>query len=96
MCLYCVIGDWQFRYDPPWERPIVPTPMQPWHPLLPLPVDPTKPITPWSLEQLKEFQDLLRRVKELEDKLGCPCEPNKADYLELLKQRIEQLEKHVK
>jgi BMFP domain-containing protein YqiC len=48
---------------------------------------------PWSLERLKEFEDLLRRVKELEDRLGCPCEPKEADYLALLRQRIEQLEK---
>ncbi len=42
-----------------------------------------------------KFWNWTGRVKELEDKLGCPCEPNKADYLDLLRQRIEELEKRV-
>lgn len=89
MCLYCMVGDWQFRHEPPWPN----VPPYPTSPFIPAPMVP--PQTPWSLEKLIEFQDLIRRVKELEDKLGCPCEPNKADYLGLLKQRIEQLEKKV-
>lgn len=93
MCLYCVMGDHFFRYDPPWPQPVYPSPFQPWHPLIPAPLDPTKTIVPWEIARLKEFEDLLRRVHELEEKLGCPCEPNKADYLSLLKQRIEALEK---
>jgi hypothetical protein len=93
MCVYCMIGDHHFRHNPPWERPVQPSPLYPWHPLLPLPVDPTLPIIPWDIARLKEFEDLLRRVHELEEKLGCPCEPNKADYLTLLRQRIEALEK---
>lgn len=89
MCCYCMIGDHHFRYDPPWRNPLLPS--QPIAPFVPAPIYPfdTKP---WSLERLKEFEDMLRRVKELEDKLGCPCEPNKADYLGLLKERIEKLE----
>lgn len=87
MCFYCMVGDWQFRHDPPWEH-------DPWrYPYTPAPVDPIRPIIPWDLERLQEFHDLLRRVKELEDRLGCPCEPSKADYLGILKQRIEELEK---
>lgn len=88
MCCYCMIGDHHFKFDPPWPN----KPEYPWHPLIPAPLNPA-PQPPWSLERLKEFEDLLRRVKELEDKLGCPCEPNKADYLGLLKKRIEGLEK---
>lgn len=91
MCLYCMIGDHQFRFDPPW--PVGPQyPDYPQHPLLPSPLNPSAPITPWPVDRLKEFEDLLRRVHELEEKLGCPCEPNKADYLTLLRQRIEKLE----
>lgn len=86
MCVYCMIGDWHFRHDPPWKRDDFP-------PLPPQVPAPLVPVQPWELEKLIEFQDLLRRVKELEDKLGCPCEPNKADYLELLRKRIEELEK---
>jgi hypothetical protein len=95
MCAYCMCGDWQFKYNPPWPQPSTPTPLQPWHPLIPAPANPVQPVIPWSLEQLKEYRDLLLQIKELEDKLGCPCEPNKADYLELFKQRIEALEKKV-
>lgn len=90
MCLYCMVGDHFFRHDPPWpNRDPYPT-----HPLIPAPLNPLMPLQPWPMDRLKELEDLLRRVKELEDKLGCPCEPNKADYLALLRQRIEALEKH--
>jgi hypothetical protein len=88
MCTYCMIADHFFRYDPPWP-PINPYPI---HPLIPMPINP--PGLPWGVDRLKELQDLLRRVKDLEDKLGCPCEPNKADYLDLIKQRIEAVERH--
>lgn len=89
MCLYCNFGDWQFRHDPPWE----PDPQR--YPLVPSPVNPLQPVVPWDVNKLREFEDLLRRVKELEDKLGCPCEPNKADYLGILRERIEELEKRM-
>ncbi len=89
MCVYCMCGDWTFRHYPPWSPY---DPFVPWPPTVPAPL-PNTPVVPWSLEQLREFQDLLRRVKELEDKLGCPCEPNKADYLDLMRRRIEDLEK---
>lgn len=89
MCTYCMVADHFFRFNPPW--PVGPYPDYPQHPLIP--AGPLQP--PWPLDRLKEFQDLLQRVKELEDKLGCPCEPNKADYLGLLRERIDQLEKKV-
>jgi len=95
MCVYCYCGDHNFKWDPPWNEPLTPTPLYPWHPLIPKPSNPQTPITPWPIDRLKEFEDMLRRIKELEDKLGCPCEPNKADYLTLFKQRIEALEKEV-
>lgn len=87
MCVYCMVGDWHFRRDPPWPN----EPPYPTSPFIPVPLVPPQP--PWELDKLHEFYDLIRRVKELEDKLGCPCEPNKADYLGMLKQRIEELEK---
>lgn len=85
MCAYCMIGDHFFRHDPPWT----PNPMPQF---VPQPL-PNVPSIPWSLDRLKEFEDMLRRVKELEDRLGCPCEPNKADYLGMLRERIYALEK---
>jgi hypothetical protein len=87
MCAYCMIGDFQFRHDPPFI-PSQPVPYLP-QPIAPLP----QAWQPWGIAQLKEFQDLLLRVKALEDALGCPCEPNKADYIGMLKERIEALEK---
>ena len=89
MCTYCMIGDWQFRRDPPF------TP-GPQYPQVPAPTFPLPPTwAPWPLDQLKEFADLLERVKKLEDALGCPCEPNKADYIGMLKERIDVLEKQM-
>lgn len=92
MCVYCNLGDTWWKYDPPWKRddlPYVP-------PSVPFPVQPL-PQTwePWSLEKLKEYHKLLKEVREMEDKLGCPCEPNKADYVKLLEERIKELEKRL-
>lgn len=88
MCTYCMIGDWTFRHDPPF----IPVPGIPYVPS-PLPLSPSW--QPWPLDKLQEYLDLLERVKKLEDALGCPCEPNKADYIGILKKRIEALEKRV-
>lgn len=87
MCAYCFCGDWQFRHNPPWNPP--------GHPLIPTPVAPG-PFIPWDYTKLSEWMDLLQRIKDLEDKLGCPCEPNKADYLTLVKERLARLEEAAK
>ena len=84
MCVYCNMGDHTFRFDPPWRPPF---PIY-----VPQPVMPPAEITPWSLERLREYRDLLREIKELEDKAGCPCVPNKADYIGMFEQRIGALE----
>lgn len=84
MCMYCNMGDHTFRYDPPWEP-------NPWPPLVPRPSVPQ--INPWELQRLQEYYELLKGIKELEDKLGCPCEPNKADYLAMFEKRIKELKK---
>lgn len=86
-----MVGDHTFKYDPPWAQPVFPNPVQPWHNLIPKPVNPQKEIVPWSLERLIEYRDLLKEIKELEDKIGCLCEPNKADYLDLFEKRIQAL-----
>ena len=88
MCVYCFVGDWHFRRDPPWE----PTDVPAWPATVPRPMTPG-PIKPWPADKLKELLDMLDRIKKLEDQLGCPCEPNKADYIELIKQRLDELEK---
>jgi hypothetical protein len=89
-----MVGDEFFRHNPPW--PVGPAyPGYPQHPLLPVPVNPLLPVTPWPLDRLKELEDVMKRLKALEDQIGCPCEPNKADYLALIKERIENLEAEV-
>lgn len=93
MCVYCYAGDFTFKHDPPWQ----PLPHNPWHPNIPMPL--TRPIVnpPWEIDRLKEFQELLERIKKLEAQVdGCECvEPDKPDYVQLVKDRIEQLEKKV-
>ncbi len=88
MCAYCMVGDHFFRFDPPWYVP-------PSTPFVPRPAPGAGDIYPWNLERLREVEDMLKRIKALEDKLGCPCEPNKADYLAMFRERIEKLEKQV-
>lgn len=87
MCVYCNTGDFFFKQTPPWNPP--------WpSPLIPQPVVPL-PVKEWDLAPLRELLDLLERIKALEDKLGCPCEPNKADYIKVLSNRITELEKRI-
>lgn len=87
MCCYCAMGDWAFRHDPPWDYkehiPYIPMPLTP----------PSQPYKEWDMRKLQEYYDLLRKVKEMEDKLGCPCEPNKADYLKIISERLEFMKK---
>lgn len=87
MCAYCNVGDTWFRHDPPWAP-------QPWPPTVPQPLSP-QPINPWPLDKLQAYYELLKQVKELEDQLGCPCEPNKADYIGMFAERIKALEEAV-
>lgn len=75
-------AEWAFCHAPPWNRnpPYPPSVPRPWA---------RRPIIPWDLTKLKEYYELLKGIKELEDKIGCPCEPNKADYLKMFKEQIE-------
>ncbi len=89
MCVYCMTGDFQFRHNPPWWVP-------PETPFVPRPLIPQPAITDWDLTKLREYLDLLKRIKAMEDQLGCPCEPNKADYIGMFEQRIAELERIAK
>lgn len=82
MCAYCMMGDHSFRYNPPWQET---------HPLVPQPM-PGVTLNPWGLQQLKEYRDLLKEIRDMEAKIGCPCEPNKADYIAMFEKRIAALE----
>lgn len=83
-----MVGDHTWRYDPPWN-PLRDQPT--WPPLIPQPVVPM-PAMDWPVERLKEYLRLLKEIRELEEKVGCPCEPNKADYIKLFEERIAKLE----
>lgn len=86
-----MMTDHMFKFDPPWRD----IPSNPWHPNIPSPVVPTLN-PPWPIDRLQDFQELLKRVKKLEDQLGCECiEPDKPDYIKLFEDRITQLEKRV-
>ena len=86
MCVYCMVADHIHRY---WPYPEDPNPMP-----LP-PTVPTIPVREWTWPQFNEFEDILRRVKELEEKVGgCPC-PNedKTAFLVDIKRRLEAIDK---
>lgn len=87
MCAYCNMGDHAFRYGQPFDTQYLQQQVQQ---LIPQPVYPG-PHVPWDLQRLIEYRDLLKEVRDLEEKLGCPCEPNKADYIALFEQRITEL-----
>ena len=98
MCVYCMVGDFYDRY---WPINPIPTP-QPYYPAPPQPIIIQPVVIPDAeeLARLKEMKDILERVKELEDKLGCPCDDpaqrGKPDYIKKIQARLEELEKLVK
>lgn len=87
MCVYCFMGDHAFKFNPPWNPADPPY----WPSTVPQPQVPV--VQPWKIEQLKEYLELLKQIKAMEDKIGCPCEPNKADYIKLFEERIEHIKK---
>jgi hypothetical protein len=50
---------------------------------------------PWTPEAYKLLQDIMERMKKLDEKLGLPdCEdPKKAEWMKSVEQRIKKLEK---
>lgn len=109
MCVYCALADHTFRFDPPWQQnpyqpltqpfgPLGPPFQQPpWHQNIPPPAQPL-PDTykPWEHKRLKEFQEILERIEKIEKQLDCDCvEPEKPDYIKLIKDRLDQLEEKI-
>ena len=85
MCSYCAIGDQAFRWG---------TPFPTTHPLVPMPM-PGVVRQEWPVERLREYLDLLKQVKAMEDSIGCPCpeEREKPDYVALFEERIAAMER---
>ena len=84
MCTYCMMADHIHRY---WPYPGDPNPM-------PLTV-PATPVRDWTWPQFNEFEDILQRIKALEEKVGgCPCpDEDKTAFLENIKRRLESIDK---
>lgn len=89
MCAYCQIADWPRRWIPgPYERLPV---GRPWPP--PADNPPWKPaVNPWNQEMLDDLQDIIDKVKKMEEALGgCPCEqPEKMDYLKDIQDDLDK------
>ncbi len=52
------------------------------------------PVDRWTRPHFDEFQEILRRIKKLEDAQGgCPDEdPTKTDFLDDIRRRLDELE----
>ena len=92
MCAYCMVADWGYKWIPAPSLPIYPT-----NPFVPSPWT-TLPGVVWTQEMLDEFRELLKRVKELEDKVDpCPCpDESKVAALDKIQEALDELKKHVK
>lgn len=90
MCIYSMISDWVHKYYPyEWD------PNHPF-PHAPNPFDtPATPVFPWTRPQLDELEDILKRVKDLEERAGvCPCpEEGKQDFLDQIRKRLDEIER---
>jgi hypothetical protein len=98
------VGDSIWKWDPPnWPNtPVWPQPYGPGtvphpgtakpNPLIP---DPAPGVVPrdWDLQKAKDYLEILKQIKALEDQIGCPCEPNKADHIQILEDLVAKLKK---
>lgn len=82
-----------WKYDPPFPQYTIPT-----VPSILTPLSQPRPLNPgWNAEKLQEYYDLLLKIKELEDRLGCACDGDrgKPDYLGIIKQQLDALQARV-
>jgi hypothetical protein len=71
----------------------------PYIPVKPIPWPQGVPVElPWNEESLKLLRDVMQKMKELDEKLGLKdCEdPNKAEWMKEIENRVRKLEKNAK
>lgn len=88
MCVYCNMGDWAFKHHAPFTHP-----GRERSSFRGFSRRPGPHLGDWSIEKLEKYLDILKQIRALEEQVGCPCEPNKADYIKLFMERIGELKK---
>lgn len=94
MCVYCMVPDFAQRWFPhPGIQPWAPSPIDPYpytYPSFPTTVT-------WTRDMLTEFEELVKRVKELEEKANVnvgepPCfnDPRKLDFIEQIREILDR------
>jgi hypothetical protein len=78
-------------YNEDWRRrqyEIPQVPIAPWPQVAP-------PTLPWNEDSFKLLQEIMEKMKKLDEKLGLPdCEdPKKAEWMESIEKRLKKLEK---
>ena len=55
------------------------------------------PYQNWDRTALDQYKELVRRLKEVDDKLGLPdCDPTKGEFLKMIERKIDAIEKKLK
>lgn len=93
MCPYSVLSDWVHRWIPqPGQTPWDPSPIDPYP--YPEKAEP-KPVQ-WDSQMLKEFMDIVERVRKLEEaQEKRPCQnadERKMDFFKEIKDALERME----
>lgn len=93
MCVYCMIPEWGQRWIPnPGWPPYRPSDIDPY----PYPEPSTPQPTKWTKQMLKEFEDIMERVRKLEEAAGggkCrEADPSKMDFIKKLRTWLDEQE----
>lgn len=50
----------------------------------------------WNRPMLNEYQELIRRLEEIDKKLNLPnCNPNKGEFLKAIEERLDRIERRL-
>lgn len=54
------------------------------------------PVETWTPNMLSEYEEILRRLEEIDKKLNLPeCNPDKARFLEQIRERLDSIEEKI-